>query len=181
MASGLGKRFGSNKMMADFRGKAMISYILNATEGVFSKRVVVTRHDTVAVLCESLGIYCIRHDLPLRSDTIRLGMTAMSDMERCMFAPADQPLLRHETVAALALASANAPEMIVRPACDGIPGAPVVFPNWAFGELQSLSEGKGGGVIVKKHPERLHIVNVRDAYELKDIDSQSDLVEFMER
>ena len=33
MASGLGKRFGSNKLMADFNGKPMIYRILSATDG----------------------------------------------------------------------------------------------------------------------------------------------------
>lgn len=32
MASGLGKRFGSNKLMADFNGKPMIYRILSATD-----------------------------------------------------------------------------------------------------------------------------------------------------
>ena len=35
MASGLGKRFGGNKLMADFHGKPMIQRSLNATEGLF--------------------------------------------------------------------------------------------------------------------------------------------------
>ena len=35
MASGLGKRFGGNKLMADFHGEPMVCRILDATEGIF--------------------------------------------------------------------------------------------------------------------------------------------------
>ena len=38
-----------------------------------------------------------------------------------------------------------------------------------------------GGVVVKKYPERLRSVNVRDMYELKDVDSLEDLSELLER
>ena len=181
MASGLGRRFGGNKLMADFHGEPLICRILDATEGIFAKRVVVTRHQDVARLCDTRGIPCILHDLPHRSDTVRLGLAAMPGIDRCMFATADQPLLRKETIASLALASKNDPNSIWRTCCDGTPGSPVVFPKWAFPQLLDLTEGKGGGVVIKKYPEHLHTVNVRDMYELKDVDSPEDLSELLER
>ena len=181
MASGLGKRFGGNKLMTDFRGQPLICRILDATEGIFSQRVVVTRHEEVARLCESRGILTVLHELPYRSDTVRLGMEAMPGIDSCVFTPADQPLLRRETVAALALASANDSNSIWRTVCEGIPGSPVIFPRWTFSELLNLPEGKGGGWVVKKYPERLQTVNVRDMYELKDVDCPQDLSELLER
>ena len=181
MASGLGKRFGGNKLLADFHGKPLICRILDATEGIFAQRVVVTRHADVARLCEDRGIQPVLHDLPHRSDTVRLGLEAMPEIDRCMFATADQPLLRKETISALALAAANDPDSIWRTICDGTPGSPVIFPKWAFPELRNLPEGKGGGVVIKKYPERLRTVSVRDMYELKDVDSPEDLMELLER
>ena len=177
MASGLGKRFGGNKLMADFRGEPMICRILDATEGIFAQRVVVTRSPEVAALCEKRGIRVVLHDLPHRSDTVRLGLEAMEGIDRCMFAAADQPLLRQETVAALALAAANEPDKIWRPICQGEPGAPVVFPAWTFPELMCLPEGKGGGYVAKKYPDQLRTVTVRDRFELKDADTPEDLAE----
>ena len=181
MASGLGRRFGGNKLMADFHGEPLICRILAATEGIFAQRVVVTRHQDVARLCDDRGIPCILHDLPHRSDTVRLGLEALPGIDRCMFATADQPLLRKETIASLALASTKDPNSIWRTCCDGTPGSPVVFPKWAFPQLLDLPEGKGGGVVIKKYPEHLHMVNVRDMYELKDVDSPEDLSELLER
>ena len=112
---------------------------------------------------------------------VRLGLEALPGVERCMFTPADQPMLRWETVAALALASANEPDMMWRTCCDGTPGSPVIFPQWTFDTLLNLPEGKGGGVLIKKHPERLRTISVRDAYELKDVDTHADLQVLLER
>ena len=181
MASGLGKRFGGNKLMADFRGEPMICKILDVTEELTPHRVVVTRHKDVAKLCEARGIQAVLHDLPHRSDTVRLGLEAVGDVERCMFATADQPLLRKETISALALAAQNEPREIWRAAYGEMLGSPVVFPKWTFSELMNLPQGKGGGVIIKTYPERLRLVNVRDMFELKDIDSPEDLSELLER
>jgi len=181
MASGLGKRFGSNKLLADFHGQPMIHRILDATEGIFAQRVVVTRSKEVEEICEKRGIRTVLHDLPHRSDTVRFGLEAMPGIERCMFTPADQPLLRRDTVAALALASANEPDSIWRPVYEETHGSPVVFPEWSFEELRNLPEGKGGNVVIKKYPERLRTITVPDIYELKDVDCPKDLEELLKR
>lgn len=181
MASGLGKRFGANKLMADFHGEPMIARILDATEEIFDQRVVVTRSEEVADFCQARGIRTVLHDLPHRSDTVRLGMEAMPGIERCVFATSDQPLLRRDTVAALVHASAQEPQWIWRTSCDGVHGSPVVFPNWSFPELMDLPEGKGGSFVIKKYPERVRTVNVRDMYELRDVDNPDDLLELLKR
>ena len=181
MASGLGKRFGGNKLMADFHGQPMVCRILDATEGIFAKRVVVTRSEEVASLCQERDIQTVLHSLPHRSDTVRLGLEAISGTDRCMFTTSDQPLLRKETIAALALVSKNDSNIIWRTSCNGAHGSPVVFPKWSFPELLDLPEGNGGSFVVKKHPEHLRTVNVRDMYELKDVDSPEDLSDLLER
>ena len=84
-------------------------------------------------------------------------------------------------VSDLALAAVNGPEFIWRPAFGDTPGAPVLFPRWTFPELSTLPEGKGGGVVVKKYPEHLRTVGVRDEYELMDADSPQDLSFLAER
>ncbi len=175
MASGAGRRFGGNKLMADFRSEPMILRALAATEGLFERRVVVTRHADVAALCNMSGVDAILHDLPSRSDTVRLGLEAIGGMDFCLFLPGDQPLLRRDTVAALLAAAQNAPEFIWRTSFSGVPGSPVLFPKWAFPELLSLPPGKGGGYIAKKYPERVRLLPVRDADELRDVDTPEDL------
>ena len=171
MASGLGKRFGGNKLMADFQGSPLIQQALDATEGLFASRVVVTRHETVAALCRAQNIEVILHDLPHRSDTVRLGLEALPDLDACMFLPGDQPLLRRQTVAMLVEQWKENTEKIVRPSWEGQEGSPVLFPAWAFPELKNLPEGKGGGVLIKKYPQAVHLVPVADPLELADADT----------
>ena len=175
MASGLGKRFGGNKLMADFRGRPMIQMALDATEGLFARRVVVTRHEDVAALCRKQGIEAVLHDLPHRSDTVRLGLEALGELDGCMFLPGDQPLLRRETVARLLDCWRESPDSIVRPIHEDTVGSPVLFPAWAFAELRNLPEGKGGGVVIRNHPHDVLGVSVSDPFELADADTPETL------
>lgn len=178
MASGLGKRFGENKLMAEFMGKPMICRILEATEGLFIRRVVVTRHRSVMELCEEQGIDVLFHDFPQRSDTIRLGLETMLDLDCCVFCPGDQPMLKKNTVASLLLCSTNHRDTIWRTCCNNIPGSPVLFPRWAFSELLSLPEGKGGSYVVKRYPDKTDMLHISDPRELADVDTK-DMLELL--
>lgn len=171
MASGLGKRFGGNKLMADFCGKPMIQRALDATDSLFSRRVVVTRHEGIAQFCRERNLDVIHHDLPHRSDTVRLGLQALGDLDACMFLPGDQPLLRRETVALLLESWKNSPQQIFRPAYEDTEGSPVLFPAWAFPELLTLPEGKGGGVVIQKHIQEVCRVPISNPFELADADT----------
>ncbi len=175
MASGLGKRFGSNKLMADFNGKPMILWALQASEHLKENRVVVTRHTDVAALCQQMGVQVVLHDLPHRSDTIRLGLDALGDVDACLFLPGDQPLLRSETVDFLVNRWESDQEKILRPFHKETPGAPVIFPSWTFAQLRHLPEGKGGGWIMKNHPEKVVAIEIADPYELMDADTPETL------
>ena len=175
MASGLGKRFGGNKLMADFGGKPMILRALQASEALKAHRVVVTRHEDVAKLCQELGVAVVFHDLPHRSDTVRLGLEALGDVDACMFLPADQPLLQQETVELLVSHWEADQQSILRPSCEETPGSPVIFPAWTFPQLRSLPEGTGGGWVMKQYPEHVKTVPIRDPYELMDADTPETL------
>ena len=47
MASGQGTRFGGNKLLEAFHGKPLIQWALDATAGLFSRRLVVTVHKEI--------------------------------------------------------------------------------------------------------------------------------------
>ncbi len=175
MASGMSRRFGSNKLMASFQGKPLIARALEATDGLFHSRVAVTRHEDIALFCREKGVLAILHDLPHRSDTVRLGMEAIGSVDSCLFLAGDQPLLRKETVAALLHCAKEDREAIWRPAHKGTPGAPVLFPRWTFPALRALPEGKGGGYVIQLHPDRVKVMNVDDPYELMDADTPAEL------
>ena len=180
MASGLGKRFGSNKLMADFHGKPMIFQALEASRNI-KDRVVVTRHPDVARFCREQGVQVVLHDLPHRSDTVRLGLEALGDVDGCMFLPGDQPLLRQKTVALLVSRWEADPQRILRPIHEDTPGSPVLFPQWTFGELCGLPEGKGGGWVIQQHPEAVETLPISDPWELTDADTPETLALLRQR
>ena len=270
MASGVGARFGGNKLMAELCDVPLVGYVVRATDGLFSRRVVVTRHADVAALCETLGVQVILHDEPCRNDTVRLGMEAMDGCDTVTFVQGDQPLIRPASIVALlraaerdaagaarrdavrrdavrrdaarrdaagrgvadvvgcdavgaaladtaesgvaedyameldtvecdvdAAAGCDAAESDVagaakhgavgcnaaesgvariwRTSFDGVPGAPVLFPSWAFDELRSLPRGKGGGFVAKTHAECVRTIEVSSEWELFDVDTRDDL------
>lgn len=262
MASGVGARFGDNKLMAELCDVPLIGHVVRATDGLFSRRVVVTRHADVAALCETLGVQVILHDEPCRNDTVRLGMEAMNGCDTVTFVQGDQPLIRPASIVALLRAAerdaagaakrdaagavrrdaagrgvadvvgcdavgaaladtteggvaedhtmgldavgcdvdavgCDAAESDVagaakhdavgcnaavssvvriwRTSFDGVPGAPVLFPSWAFDELRSLPRGKGGGFVAKTHAECVRTIEVSSEWELFDVDTRDDL------
>ena len=176
MASGMGKRFGANKLLATFNGRAMIENILDITAGnLFEKRVVVTRSKEVAELCEKHGVDCVLHTLPGRNDTVRLGMEKMLEMDGCIFCPSDQPVLSGDSLKRQVLAFSGAPDEIIRLKTGEITGTPVLFGKAYFNELCKLPEGKGGGVVIKNYPDKVKCVEVDNEWELFDVDTRADL------
>ena len=175
MASGLGTRFGGNKLMTELCGVPLIQHVLRATEGLFARRVVVTRHSNVARLCDELGVEVVLHSEPRRNDTVRLGMEKMTGCDTITFVQGDQPLISANSLTALLRGAESFPECIWRASFEGTPGAPVLFPAWTFNELRSLPPGKGGGVVAKTHKERVRTVEVSSKWELFDVDTPDDL------
>ena len=176
MASGLARRFGSNKLLHDFHGEPVMCRILETMAAApLAARVVVTRHPEIRDLCEERQIPVVLHDLPEQSDTVRLGveylLEACPEMTGCMFAASDQPCLTVQSVANLCTAFEDAPEKIWRLSWQGTVGNPVLFPKSTFAELLNLPVGKGGGAVVKKHPDLVDTVEVADERELVDVDT----------
>ena len=175
MASGVGARFGCNKLMAELCDAPLVGHVVRATDGLFSRRVVVTRHADVAQLARKAGARAVAHDLPLRNEAVALGMDALTCCDTVTFFQGDQPLVAARTIDALLAAAERDPGCIWRASFRGQPGAPVLFPTWAFDALRHLPPGKGGGYVAKTHPNRVRTVEAESPWELFDIDTTDDL------
>ncbi len=179
MASGLGLRFGSNKLLAEFVGKTLFEHTLELTGGnLFAKRVVVTRNDAVREICDKQNVEVIFHAYPDRNDTVRLGIGQMDEMDACVFCPCDQPLLQRASLKKILReyeAEPAAETAILRLSYEGKVGAPVLFGKAQFEELKTLPPKKGGAYLAKKYPEIVRLVAASNEWELFDVDTQEDL------
>ena len=181
MASGLGKRFGGNKLLETLGGKPVIRWIIDTTDGLFDKRVVVTKNEDIKKMCESMGIECIFHEFPNRNDTVRLGLSWQKDeIDYCFFTPSDQPLISEASIEKLIVACKMHSDKIIRACYEDMVGAPTGFPKRYFDELLNLPEHKGGNWVVAKHEDEVLKVTVCNEYELMDIDTVSDLEKIKE-
>ena len=173
LASGIGKRFGGNKLLTAIDGAPMLEHILNISQGLFAQQIVVTRHKEVAEICAQQQIPCLLHDKPYLSDTVCLGTAYIKQhlpqAEGLLFAVADQPLLQQASLIRLADSFLAQPQKIHRLYYN-----PIIFPARFADELQQLPQDKGGSVLTKKYPELVVKVPVQDINELLDIDTQQD-------
>lgn len=185
MASGLGRRFGGDKQMVELMGKPMIQYVIEATEGLFSYRVVVTRNEKVKAWCEEHKIPVVFHDLPDRNDTIRLGLNEIEKMEEteqgcsggiagCMFCPADMPFVNPASIKEMQSEANGKSDGIVRMSCQGVMGSPVLFGRDYFERLKALPKKKGGSEIIKENREKIVLVEAKSEKELWDVDTPED-------
>lgn len=179
MASGLGRRFGGNKLMADFCGAPLIANALAlAALPLLACRIVVTRSEEVEALCNAQGVPVLRHARPYRSDTVRLGLAALLGKEPalrgCLFLPGDQPLLTQQSVEALALAAA--PDAIVRLcAADGTPAAQCCSARIIFRSCFTCRKAAAAMPLRRAHPGSVCLVSARNDAELRDVDTREDL------
>ncbi len=180
MASGLSNRFGSNKLMAEYKGKPLIGIITENTTGLGKDnytvtRLVLTRSEEVYNYCNDNNIQVILHKLPERNDAVRLAIEKMMDMDACIFCTSDQPLLKRDSIERLLDEYALYGKGIYRLAFDNNVGNPILFSKEYFEELKKLPPKKGGAYLAAKYDKAVRLVYTKDKWELYDVDTPEDL------
>ena len=173
MAAGNARRFGGNKLAAGVRGRSLILRALEAVPGEeFETVAAVTQYPEVMALTEQFHFSAVRNEHPDWgiSHTIRLGLDALGNCGGAMFLVSDQPLLRRESVRALAELWRSQPDKIAALAHGGVRGNPCVFPARLFPELLALREDCGGNTVIRRHEEDLVLLEVPEE-ELTDVDT----------
>lgn len=182
MAAGGGARFGGNKLAAPFHGRELARYALEAIPETVSERVVVTQYEEIAGLAGSYGVPCIRNLHPERglSYTVRLGTEYLCRCEGILYLVSDQPLLRRASAERVIADFLRHPDCIVALSHNGRRGNPCLFPRAYFPELCALEGDVGGSQVIRRHPERLRLVEA-EARELEDVDTREALEKLRQR
>jgi molybdenum cofactor cytidylyltransferase len=179
LAAGNGKRFGANKLTAALDGRSLILRSLETVPAeCFSSVVVVTQYPEILKLAGEFHFAAVLNDKPELgvSRSLHLGLTALRDRPAVCFQVSDQPLLRRESVAALADFWHQAQEQIAALAHGGVRGNPCIFPAKFFPELMALTGDTGGAAVIRRHEDALRLLEV-PADELWDVDTPQALRE----
>ena len=196
MASGYGRRYGSNKLLEEFRGKPLFVHALEQAAGSGADSIcVVTRYLEIrdyvdrwkkAGRRDSMDGETLSEDRqfshPERgiSESLRLGLSARPEADGCCFMVCDQPLLTSGTLRRMMKAFCCNPDAIFVCSDGRRRGNPVLFPKELFGELMQLTGDNGGRQILRKYPGRIREIIAARPEELCDIDSAKDL-EFLKK
>lgn len=181
MASGAARRFGSNKLLAEYNGKPLLCYALELTDELFEDRWVISSSDDVRKLARQHNVFSMIPDGPYQSDTVSKGIESMdlymiiNLLRGILFCVSDQPLLTRASLRRLCDDFMHHQNCICRLAYGEHAGNPIIFPLDLVSELRNLPQDKGGSWLAKKYPERVRLVQVQDKRELFDIDTEEDL------
>ena len=160
LASGRGERFkasggSTHKLQAVLDGQTVLERTL------------------AAVLASGLPWYLEQQGLPGMGDSIAAAVTATPNANGWLVLPADLPLVRSDTLRALAQALSS--HSVVVPVFEGQRGHPVGFDASCQADLRNL-EGNSGAVQVLSARAAIELI-VDDAGICMDIDTVQDLAE----
>lgn len=178
MASGFGRRFGSNKLLLPVEGVPLVQRALTLYAGSpFARRVVVSQYESILSLGRKAGFLPLPNPEAARgiSASVTLGTRACMDLDGILFGVCDQPWLTPESVNALLEAFQSHPDRICSLCYGERRGNPALFPSALFPELLALTGDTGGGQVIRRHKELLHLVPAAHPRELFDIDRPEDL------
>lgn len=178
LAAGNAERFGSNKLLAEIDGKALIE---RAFDAIPTDRIdavsVVTQYDGIEALAEKNGFRTVfnrRPELGL-SRSVRLGTAALREScDGILYLVADQPWLKRGSVSEMLDIFLEHPDHIVALSHGGKRGNPCIFPKQYFDELCALSGDRGGRSVIERHADDLLLYEASGS-ELKDIDTPEDI------
>ena len=173
LASGLSRRYGSNKLLAQVDGIPLYRRAFRALPpALFHRACVVSCYDEILTAAEQAGYLPVRNPHPEegQSSSLRLGMQAVSEgADAVLFSVCDQPHLTEHTVRALIDGWQKAPDYLTALCHQGRRGSPVIFPARFYPELMALRGDVGGSPVLKAHPDLIRTVEAPEI-ELKDMD-----------
>ena len=177
MASGQGRRFGSNKLLVEVEGVPLYRRALETLSGAGLDRLAVcSPYPEVLEAGAALGFLSLPNPGAEEgiSASIRLGLSAMGGMEGVLFSVCDQPFLTTDSIIRLLHSFEQSKNAICALSWQGQRGNPVIFPADLFMELAALTGDTGGGAVIRRHPERLALVEAGSPRELADLDRRED-------
>ena len=173
LAAGASKRFGSQKLLADFYGKPLYQYAFEAVAQVeFCRVLVVTNLADIQAAAKGFGFIPVESPLSYQgiSASIHAGVHASREDAVLSFFVCDQPGFSGTDYRKFLLEFLDSGCPLGRVCCDGRPGSPTVFSPSFRRELLSLTGDEGGKSIFANRKEETFFYPV-SAKSLVDYDT----------
>lgn len=185
LAAGLSRRFGANKLLAQFDGKPLVRRAIDAALGSRLRSIVVVlghQRD-----CVRQALADIEFDPRLtfvenpaydrgQSGSVIAGLAAIpADAVGAMFLMGDQPLLQATVIDRLISEFEASGRDICCPSVAGRRRNPVIFGSRFFSRLRCLVGDTGGRDLIDANPDSVMSVAFTDEAAFQDVDSPDDL------
>ena len=147
LAGGASRRFGSEKLTANFHGKPLYQYALDALSEITDHPIrVVTRNKEISEAARSRGFYPVEAPPPDEgvAASIRAGVKACRPNAFLCFFVCDQPYFTGKNLADFLYAFQKSGKAYGRVCCESRMGNPVIFPPCAHNNLLLLTGDEGG-------------------------------------
>ena len=182
LAAGLSSRMqGPNKLLAEFRGAALIRHAVAAACASKATRVfVVTGHQADAVVAALRGLPVGFISNPDYTEgmaaSIRAAVAALDgSTSAALFCLADMPLVTPALLNSVIDAhAAHRDALACQPVHAGKPGNPVLWSAAAFAELAELRGAEGARGLLQGHASRVHRIEVAVPGIHVDLDTPDD-------
>ena len=181
LASGFGRRFGSNKLLYKIDGQPMYQYVLQLlreisremVSGQDIRVVVVSQYPEIAAQAERMGMQTVHNPDAAEgiAASVRYGVQAAGAAEWIAFFTADQPYLQADTVLRFLRAAIRSGKPMASVMSQGEPGNPTLFHCGQREQLLCLTGDTGGRKIMKSHPAQVFWFEI-PASERCDIDER---------
>lgn len=182
LASGFGRRFGSNKLLASVHGQPLFSYGLShlidtqhrlQRDGVTSAVYVVSQYDEILRTARTAGVSAVPNPEAAEgmAASIRLGVQAAQTARHWAFVAADQPALGSDIITPWIQEFLLSKHSLGAVSVDGKRrGSPAVFASAYKDELLALRGDVGGRDILRRHGEDVWVYPI-SCEAIMDIDT----------
>lgn len=180
MASGFGRRFGSNKLLYELQGRPLYQWgfvhLQEAAAVLKAQLIVVSSYGEILDWCKKQQALVVLNQESREgmAASLRLGVAAAGNAEAYAFFVADQPYLTAETILKFLQGFTASGCRCGCFNCGGVDGSPAVFAAVYRQQLLGLKGDRGARSLLRAEPENVWRFTA-PVEELLDIDTLADV------
>ena len=180
LAAGMAQRMGSLKQLLPLGTSTVMGVTLAKISASDAGSVIVVvgaMEEATSEIARQAGATVVSNpDYRLgMSTSLRKGLEELkADCELFMVALADQPLTETETYNLLLEQARESDKGIAVPVYEGQKGNPIIFKRRYLPELLTLKGDVGGRELLKRHPEDIFYIEVRDPGVVTNVNTPND-------